>query len=264
MMTSSSHAPTIHNDHIASTNILGVNISALTMRLAVETIERWIDAREKHYVCVCTVHSVTEAAGNPAYMDVLNNAGMRAPDGMPLVWLSRKAGRKVERVCGPDLLPVLAHRSRETGHRHFFYGGAPSVADELAKRLSERHPGLNVAGTHTPPMMPLGAMEDDAVIDRINASGADIVWVGLGSPKQDVWMANYLEQLEAPVLIAVGAAFDFHSGRIRRAPGWMQHNGLEWLFRLSQDPKRLWKRYLLCNCRFIVSIGKQSLPTSRR
>lgn len=244
-----------------STDVLGVNISALTLPLAVQTIERWVADRESHYVCICTVHSVMEATRNPAYMDVLNNASMCTPDGMPLVWLSRKAGKQVERVCGPDLLPRLTSRSAETGHRHFFYGGAPGVADKLALRLSAKYPGLNVAGTHTPPMLPLGAMEGEEAIERINASGADIVWVGLGSPKQDVWVANHLERLEAPVLIAVGAAFDFHSGRVRRAPKLMQRTGTEWLYRLSQDPKRLWKRYLVDNCRFVVRLARRRFST---
>ena len=256
----------VEAEAIPSTNILGVQISSLTMPLAIKMIEGWVERGEKRYVCICTVHSVMEATRDSAYREVLNNAGLRTPDGMPLVWLSRRAGHtKVERVAGPDLLPELASRSAEAGHRHFFYGGPPGVADELARRLREKHAGLRVAGTHSPPMLPLGAVERDEVIRHINASGADIVWVGLGSPKQDFWVANHLDRLEAPVLIAVGAAFDFHSGRIKRAPVWMQRSGTEWLFRLTQDPKRLWRRYLIGNARFILRVvawprGQQTPP----
>jgi N-acetylglucosaminyldiphosphoundecaprenol N-acetyl-beta-D-mannosaminyltransferase len=238
---------------IASTSILGVNISALNMPLAVETIERWIENREKHYVCICNVHSVMEAQRDSAYMEILNNAGLRTPDGMPLVWLSRHAGRDdVRRVCGPDLLPELVSRSAVTGHRHFFYGGVEGVAQDLATRLSARHPGLEVAGAITPAMQPVGAIESDALVETINKTAPDILWVGLGSPKQDVWAANHLSRLDVSVIIAVGAAFDFHTDRVRRAPAWMQRSGLEWAFRLSQDPKRLWQRYMLDNGQFLI------------
>jgi N-acetylglucosaminyldiphosphoundecaprenol N-acetyl-beta-D-mannosaminyltransferase len=238
-----------------STDILGVQINAINMPLAVETIESWIESREKHYVCICTVNSVMEANREPSYMEILNRAGMRTPDGMPLVWLSRKAGhRGVARVCGPDLMPELASRSSSTGHRHFFYGGAPGVAHELASRLSAKHPGLQIAGSYTPSMQLRGAIEPPEIVDRINDCRPDIVWIGLGTPKQDFWAANHREMLDAPVLIAVGAAFDFHSGRVKRAPHWMQRSGLEWLFRLSQDPRRLWRRYLLDNCSFVWSV----------
>jgi len=244
---------------IPSTDILGVQVSALTMPRAIETIEGWVDRREKQYVCICTVHSVMEAMRDPAYMDVLNNAGMCTSDGMPLVWLLRAAGHDVERVCGPDLLPKLAARSAETGHRHYFYGGAPGIADELAHRLVLQNPKMKIAGIHTPGILKQGEMEQEETIHKINASGADIIWVGLGSPKQDFWIANHLESLEAPVLIAVGAAFDFHSGAVKRAPKLMQRSGTEWLYRLTQDPRRLWKRYLFDNGRFIASIVRTTI-----
>jgi len=243
---------------IPTTDILGVKISALTMQVAIETIEHWIDKRERHYACICTVHSIMEAQRDPSYRDVLNGAGMRTPDGMPLVWLSHRAGqRDVSRVCGPDLMPELAKRSAVTGHRHFFYGGAPHVAHELAFKLSEQYPGIQIAGAYSPPIQGIGAIESDEMICRINGAHADIVWVGLGSPKQDWWIANHREYLNAPVLIAVGAAFDFHAGRVKRAPAWMQRRGLEWLFRLSQDPRRLWRRYLFDNTKFAGQLLNQ-------
>jgi len=240
---------------IASTDVLDVQISALNMPLAIETIEGWIANDDRQYVEICTVHTVMECQRDPAMREIVNAAGLRTPDGMPLVWLSRRAGHdEVSRVYGPDLMLELAQRSATTGHRHFFYGGAPGVADDLAHKLTARFPGLTVAGTHTPPMQQVGDIETEEVIAKINDSNADIVWCGLGTPKQDWWVANHRPLLSAPVLIAVGAAFDFHTGRIRQAPKWMQRNGLEWLFRLSQDPKRLWRRYVLDNGRFVSSI----------
>ncbi len=159
-----------------------------------------------------------ECQRDPAMKRIVNNAGLRTPDGMPLVWLSRKAGHDhVSRVYGPDLMLELAARSAETGHRHFFYGGAPGVADDLAAKLSARFPGLHVAGTHTPPMQQVGEIEHPDVIAKINDSNADIVWCGLGTPKQDWWVAHR-PLLHAPVLIAVGAAFDFHTGRVKAGP----------------------------------------------
>ncbi|HVL23780.1 MAG TPA: WecB/TagA/CpsF family glycosyltransferase [Thermomicrobiales bacterium] len=243
-----------------STDVLGVQISALTMPGAVARIERWIDERDPHYVAICTSHTVMECQRDPALMRAVNGAGMRTPDGMPLVWLSRRAGHpEVTRVYGPDLMLELCARSEETGHRHYFYGGAPGVAVDLVSRLTTKFTGLRVAGIHTPPMLPVGALESQETIDRINASGADIVWVGLGTPKQDWWVANHRPLLNAPVIIAVGAAFDFHSGRVRQAPKWMQRTGLEWLFRLSQDPRRLWRRYLITNVQFVTKVGLRSV-----
>lgn len=247
---------------ILTTDVLNVQISALNMALATETIEGWISDQDKNYVCICTVHTVMECQRNLQMMNIVNSAGMRTPDGMPLVWLSRRAGRSdVSRVYGPDLMMELARRSTDTGHSHFFYGGAPDVAEELAVRLKRQFPGLKVAGTHTPPMQMVGEIETQDVIDKINESGADIVWCGLGTPKQDFWVANHRNLLQAPVLIAVGAAFDFHTGRVKQAPTWMQRNGFEWLFRLSQDPKRLWRRYILDNARFVLLMARsQFIP----
>ncbi len=243
-----------------TTDVLGVHISAIDMDGAVATIEGWIRDNDPHYVCACTVHTVMEAQRDSVFRDSVNAAGLRTPDGMPLVWLSRRAGHdNVSRVYGPDLMLALCARSAENGHRHFFYGGAPGVAEELTKNLSMRFPGLNIAGIHTPPILAMGAVESDATIQTINQSDADVIWVGLGNPKQELWVANHRPLLRAPVLIAVGAAFDFHAGRVRQAPKWMQRNGLEWLFRLSQDPKRLWRRYIIGNTRFIWRMMIESI-----
>lgn len=252
-MTSATLAPETTNP--ATTNVLDVHISAINMEDAVAAIERWVVERDPNYVCICTVHTVMECQRDPRLREIVNAAGLRTPDGMPLVWLSRRAGHgHVGRVYGPDLMLELAGRSVETGHRHFFYGGAPGVADDLARSLTQRFPGLNVAGTYTPPTLPVGVIESDDTIQLINVSNADIVWVGMGTPKQDWWVATHRALLGAPVLIAVGAAFDFHTGRVRQAPKWMQKSGLEWLFRLSQDPKRLWERYTLDNVKFLFQL----------
>jgi N-acetylglucosaminyldiphosphoundecaprenol N-acetyl-beta-D-mannosaminyltransferase len=243
-----------------STEILGVRISALNMDLAVETIENWISERKRHYVCICTVHTIMECQRSADLKATVNSAGMRTPDGMPLVWLSRNAGRgHVSRVYGPDLMLEMCRRSGTEGHRHFFYGGGPGVVETLVDHLTQQFPDLDVAGVHTPGMLANGEMESSDVIEKINASGAEIVWVGLGAPKQDWWVANHRALLDAPVLVAVGAAFDFHSGSVKQAPGWMQRNGLEWLFRLWQDPKRLWRRYILDNSRFVLRLGYSAL-----
>lgn len=244
-----------HSEDIPRTDILGVKISALNMSLTVETIEHWVGVRQPNYMCISTVHGVMECQDDPKLRMIYNNAGIVTPDGMPLVWLSRNAGNShVSRVYGPDLMLELCERSMFTGHSHFFYGGMPGVAEELADTLAARFPGLNVAGTYSPAMQRKGDIESSEVIQAINDSEADIVWCGLGTPKQDYWIANHRPLLNAPVLIAVGAAFDFHTGRVKQAPGWMQERGLEWFFRLMQDPKRLWKRYLVGNSRFVLSI----------
>lgn len=236
-------------------NILGVGISAITMRTALAVIDGWIVRQEPHYVCVATVHGVMECQRDPALRRIYNRSGLTTPDGMPLVWLSRLSGFPfVERVYGPDLLLALCEHGLDRGYRHFFYGGEPGVAETLATRLRARFPGLQIVGTYTPPFRPLTPAEDAAVVATINAAGPDIVWVGLSTPKQDRWMADHVGRLTAPVLIGVGAAFDFHSGRKRQAPRWMQRSGLEWLFRLSQEPRRLWRRYLLYNPLFVALV----------
>jgi N-acetylglucosaminyldiphosphoundecaprenol N-acetyl-beta-D-mannosaminyltransferase len=212
----------------------------------------------------CTTHTLVEASGNLPLREALNHEdAVAAPDGMPLVWVGWAMGQSVGRVCGPDLMPLLIDRAREQGARHFFYGGAPGVADALAARLAERFPGLIVAGTHSPPFRPLTAEEDAAEVEMINAARPDYVWVGLGSPKQDLWIADHRSRLEASVLFAVGAAFDFHSGGLRRAPVWMQRTGTEWLFRLLAEPRRLLKRYTVVNTKFVLLLARQILARRR-
>ncbi|MGH6897378.1 MAG: WecB/TagA/CpsF family glycosyltransferase [Geminicoccaceae bacterium] len=249
---------------MARYNILGVEVSAISMAAALAVIETWIAARTPNYVCITGVHGVMESQSDLELRDIHNRAGMVTPDGMPLVWLARLQGLGwVERVYGPDLLLELAKVSLPKGYRHFFYGGGEGVADLLAARLRQRFPGLEVAGTHTPPFRPLTAMEDEAMVGHINASGADIVWVGLSTPKQERWMAQHVGRLQAPVLIGVGAAFDFHAGLKRQAPRWIQRSGLEWAFRFATEPRRLAGRYLKNNPRFVLLAAAQHLGLRR-
>jgi N-acetylglucosaminyldiphosphoundecaprenol N-acetyl-beta-D-mannosaminyltransferase len=239
-------------------NILGVGVSAINMQMALDTIHKWIQRRESHYVCLTGVHGVIASYRNEAIRKVHNSAGLVTPDGMPLVWLSRFLGfSHVERVYGPDLMLAVCEQSQRHGYRHFFYGGGPGVGETLAKRLRSRFPGLQIAGIYSPPFRALSADEDEAVLIQINHARPDIVWVGISTPKQEVWMAEHVKRLSAPVLIGVGAAFDFHSGIKRQAPRWMMGVGLEWLFRLLSEPRRLGPRYLVNNTLFLGLIVLQ-------
>ena len=177
--------------------------------------------------------------------------GIVEPDGMPLVWLGRAEGQPVERVCGPDFMPALLQRGIPHGRTHFFYGGAPGVPEILAARLTRTYPGLRIAGTLSPPFRALSPAEQDSIVEQINAAEPDYVWVGLGTPKQDLWLATNRPRLNASALLAVGAAFDLFAGRRRRAPSWMQRTGTEWIYRLAMEPRRLGGRYTLVNARFI-------------
>lgn len=233
--------------------ILGVPVSAISMAGAIATIKRWIGAGRPRYVCVCDVHSIMRAQGDQAHMAAMVNADMVTPDGQPLVWTGRLRGESgMERVCGPDLLPKICEHSVREGWRHYFYGGAEGVAEKLARELKEKFPGLRIAGTECPPFRPQTAREKRGAIARINAAEADIVWVGLGCPKQEIWMHENCQELRAGVMIGVGAAFDFHTGRVKRAPVWMRARGLEWLHRLVSEPRRLWRRYLWLAPRFAI------------
>lgn len=239
-------------------NLLGVRVSAVSFEEAIETLEQWIERGERGYVCVTGVHGVMESLRDPALRAIHNRAGLVTPDGMPLVWWSRLRGqRHVDRVYGPDLLLALCRRSVEQGYRHYFYGGADGVPERLAARLTERFPGLQVVGTYSPPFRPLTDVERARIVSRINSATPDFVWVGLSTPKQERWMSANRTALHAPVLLGVGAAFDFHSGRKVQAPRWMQRSGLEWLFRMATEPRRLALRYLVNNPRFLWHVFLQ-------
>jgi len=231
--------------HIETVDVLGVNVSAITMDDAVGFIEHSLGNGAKTYICITGAHGIIECRTDAALRDIHNNAGLVPPDGMPVVWYLRRVGAPhTARVYGPDLLLTVADRLRAIDARHYFYGGAPGIADTLAKNLEERFPGMTTAGTYCPPFRDLSDEEIDDICAGINASGAQIVWVGLSTPKQETWMSRVRDKLDAPVLVAVGAAFDFHAGVKRQAPRWMQRNGLEWLFRAVTEPRRLGPRYL--------------------
>jgi N-acetylglucosaminyldiphosphoundecaprenol N-acetyl-beta-D-mannosaminyltransferase len=248
----------------ARVNVLGVGVSAINMEMALTLFDEWIARREQQYVCVTGVHGVMESQRDPALRATLCRSGLTTPDGMPLVWLSKLHGfRHVERVYGPDLMLALCARSVEKGYRHFLYGGDEALVEALAERLRQRYPGLRIVGAFAPPFRPLTPDEDRDIVRVINDAQPDVVWVGLSTPKQERWMAEHHRRIAAPVMVGVGAAFDFGAGRKKQAPGWMQRSGLEWFFRLVQEPRRLWRRYVLNIPRFIALVFLQTLHLRR-
>lgn len=247
-----------------TTNILGVHVSAINMQQALSTIDTWIAQEASQYVCVSNVHSIMESWDDPSLRRVHNEAGMVTPDGMPLVWTSRSRGfEHVSRVYGPDLMLAMCDHSMAKGYRHFLYGGAEGVPELLAERLQKQFPSLQIVGTYAPPFRALTPEEDARIVDQINQAKPDVIWVGLGMPKQERWMHEHVDRLQAPVLIGVGAAFDFHAGLKKQAPSWMQRMGLEWSYRLMTEPRRLWKRYLQHNPRFVALMALQELGLLR-
>ena len=247
------------------TNILGIGISAINMDDAIATIDGWIEQREPNYVCITGAHGVVESRKDARLRDIYERAGLVTPDGIPLVWMSRWLGaRRVERVYGPDLMREISARSPARGYRHFYYGGTPGVADQLAAALTTSNPGLNVVGTLCPPFRALTPEEDAQMVEQINSTAPDIVWVGLGAPKQEYWMASHIGRINAPVIIGVGAAFDFLAGTKKQAPVWMQRHGLEWLFRLCAEPRRLWRRYAYIVPAFLVLGASQLINHALR
>ena len=239
---------------IRRVDVLSVLISAVTMDRALTEIERWIEHGERHYVCVTGVHGVMESQRDPELRRIHNASGMTTPDGMPLVWAGRIAGAEIARVYGPDLMLELCRRAEMRGWSSYFYGGRPGIPDQLIAGLRQRFPQLGVVGSYSPPFRPATVDEDERVVEAINSAAPDIVWVGLSTPKQERWMAGHVDRLTAPVLIGVGAAFDIHAGALAQAPLWMQRSGLEWLYRLSREPRRLWRRYLFNNPAFVYRI----------
>lgn len=235
-------------------NVLGVGVSALTLESATALVLTARNSPPLGYVCVTPVHAVSEACADPSFRKILNASFLTTPDGMPLVWLGPPG---VSRVYGPDLMLAVCDAGRAAGLRHYFYGGAPGVAEALRAKLTAQFPGLEVVGTHTPPYRPLSANEFAALEADVARRRPDVIWVGLGTPKQERFMAERWRLLRAGLLIGVGAAFDFHSGRVKQAPRWMQRSGLEWLFRLCTEPRRLGPRYLKTNPLFVLRVLAQ-------
>ncbi len=237
-------------DVLEHCHILGMRVDATSYPDAVARILSWAAAAESRYVCVATAHMVMEAHDSPDFRRAVNAADLVTPDGMPLVWLLRASGlHGQQRVYGPDLTIELCRAAETTGTPVGFYGGRSEAIARLQRTLRRQFPGLNIAYAFAPPFRPLTPEEDGEVVDAINASGTRILFVGLGCPKQERWMAGHKEAVRA-VMVGVGAAFDFHAGLVRQAPRWLQAAGLEWAFRLLMEPRRLWRRYLKHNPRF--------------
>lgn len=243
--------------------VLGASIDVLGWDDALRRIEAWADRREARYVCICNAHSAVTAAQDPMFHAAVAGADMATPDGAPVAWLLRRLGfAGQQRISGPDLMWRLCERAAASGRAIFLLGSTEQTLALLQERLRQQWPALEIAGAVSPPFRPLSPVEDRALVDQVNASGAGLVFVSLGCPKQEIWMAEHRGRI-AGVMLGVGAAFDFHAGTVARAPEWMQRNGLEWLHRLASEPRRLWRRYLVTNSAFIVGAAKQLLARSR-
>jgi N-acetylglucosaminyldiphosphoundecaprenol N-acetyl-beta-D-mannosaminyltransferase len=242
--------------NLPSYRVLGVPVHCVRIPEVIAEMESWIASRqETRYIAITGMHGVSESRKDLRFRKILQSASLVVPDGMPLIWLARWHKHSIERrVCGSDLMEAFC---RETGprYRHFFYGGAPGVAEDLAQSLKDRH-NIGIAGTYTPPFRPLTADEEVEVVARVQSSAPDVMWIGLSTPKQERWMYEHRDKFLVPVMLGVGAAFDFNSGKLQRAPTWMGNAGLEWFFRLVVEPRRLWRRYLVTipSCVWSVSL----------
>jgi N-acetylglucosaminyldiphosphoundecaprenol N-acetyl-beta-D-mannosaminyltransferase len=244
-------------------NVLGVGVSAVNLAQAIGLFEEWIAQNRRGYVCVTGVHGVMEAQRDPAFRKILNESLLITPDGMPTVWVGRAQGLLgMDRVFGPDLMLGVCEMSRRKGYTHFLYGGQPGIAEKLRSALESKFPGLRVVGTYTPPFGPLSPEQESELLEQVAAVKPDFFWVGLSTPKQERWMAEFGSRLDTRILVGVGAAFDFHTGGLQDAPEWVKRAGLQWLHRLKQEPKRLWKRYLMNNSAFLWKITLQMVGVS--
>lgn len=243
---------------VDSRRLLGVRVTAFDLPAAAAEMAQAVSDGRRMYASTCPVYTLMQGHERPEVRAALNGADWVTPDGMPIVWALRWLGAQhVGRVYGPDLMLALSQISAARGYRQFYLGGAPGAPESVARQMQQRFPGLVVAGVCSPPFRPLSPAEQRDVLTQINAAAPHIVWVGLGSPKQDLWMAENRPHLDAPLLVGVGAAFDFLTGRQPQAPRWMQRSGLEWLFRLGTNPRRLWRRYLVYNPKFIFQLTLQ-------
>ena len=245
---------------LTRSEVLGVRFLAEPFAVVRERVRLTLanGEREAVYLCPTGVHGVIEAYKSPDFRRILNRAAFNVADGMPIVLVSRALGhRQAERAFGPDMMWAILEDSAPMGARHFFYGGNEGVAAALADRAVEAFPGLQVAGFHCPPFRPLTEVEEAEVAQSINSSGADVVWVGLSTPKQERWIAAMRDRLDVKLICSVGAAFDYHTGSIKPAPAWMKRTALEWLYRLIQEPRRLWRRYLEIVPTFLILVALQ-------
>lgn len=245
-------------------NVLGVKVSAVNMESALAISDQWIHNRQPGYICVTGVHGVMEAQRDPSLLNALNGGLINLPDGMPMSWVGWLQGfHDMNRVFGPDFMSELCKLSIRRGYRHFLYGGDPGVANRLKLALESSFPGIQIVGILTPPFRPLIPEEEQRLFELVKTSRPDILWVGLGAPKQERFMAQYVQRLGVPLMVGVGAAFDYHTGRVRDSPVWVKRAGLQWLHRLLQDPYRLWRRYLRNNPAFLWKIVLQFLGRGR-
>ncbi len=243
--------------------VLGAPIDVLDAEIAVQRISAWAQSSQSRYVCICNAHSVVTTRQDPTFASAIAGADMATPDGAPVAWMLKRLGAAQQtRVSGPELMLNYCARASRNGQSLYLYGSTPATLAALQNELKRRWPALNIAGAESPPFKAPTAAEDAATVERINASGAGTVWVSLGCPKQELWMASHRGRVQA-VMVGVGAAFDFHAGTISRAPPWMRENGLEWLHRLASEPRRLWKRYLLTNTVFLLGAARQLLMPRR-
>jgi N-acetylglucosaminyldiphosphoundecaprenol N-acetyl-beta-D-mannosaminyltransferase len=249
---------------VARANVLGVGISALDMAGALELTQAAIERGHKGYICVTGVHGVMEAQSEAAFKSIQNRSFLTLPDGMPMVWLGRLQGyRYMRRVYGPDFMLAVCELSQGTGYTHFLYGGKAGVAEKLRTVLTARFPNLRIVGAYTPPFRPLDQCEEQRLYHQLAEAQPDFFWVGLSTPKQERFMAEYINKLPVKIMVGVGAAFDIHTGAIQDSPRWMKVAGLQWLHRLLQEPGRLWRRYLINNPKFLWRVALQLLGLRR-
>ena len=246
-------------------DILGIQFSALDLASAVGLVSTMIENGQRGYVCVCPVSTIMACQEDKKFLDIVNSADLVTLDGMPSVWIARAKGLKnVGRVYGPDLMLAICELSQPRGYKHYFYGSTRETLDKLIDHLKLKFPKLKISGSFSPPFRKATVTEDEEVVERINRANPDFLWVGLGSPKQDFWIYEHRDRINASVMLAVGAAFDFIAGTKPQAPKWMQRSGLEWLFRLCCEPKRLWRRYLIGNTMFIFLLMKEFIRSGFR
>jgi N-acetylglucosaminyldiphosphoundecaprenol N-acetyl-beta-D-mannosaminyltransferase len=250
---------------VSTREVLGVPVAMVDYDRAIAVMDQLIERRERGYVCVAPVHALMVAQDDPEMLAALRGATLVVPDGMPVVWAANLLGEQLsDRVYGPELMLRYSDHSAERGHRVWLYGGRDQGSlVQLALSMRNRHPGIRVVGGYSPPFRPLTPEEEDGVVRQINEAKPDVLWVGIGVPKQEKWMARMRDRLDVPVMCGVGAAFDFHSGRVSMAPVWMQERGLEWVYRTFQEPRRLLRRYLTTNPRFVAAFARQYLSRRR-
>lgn len=239
-------------------NVLGVGVDAIDMQTAVSLIDSAVASSHKGYVCITGVHGIMEAQRNEHLKTILNNSYLTTPDGMPTVWIGRFQGfRHMDRVYGPDLMLQVCRLSVSKAYTHFLYGSKPGVAERLKSVLTRRFPGIRILAAHCPPFHPLNKAEERDLVERVGDLKPDLFWVGLSTPKQEQFMAQFIDRLDTKMMLGVGAAFDIHTGLLKDSPAWVKRAGLQWLHRLCQEPKRLWKRYLVNNPEFMLKASLQ-------